>query len=98
MDATRTAELPPADLATKPLCPQSSSSHSQTADSGDRLLGTSRTVLSRQIVLLAALISIAIAFCSAEAPNDSVRKPPMGHELCSWPKSSGRWNFSLLAS
>jgi hypothetical protein len=64
-------------------------------DSGDRLLGTSKTVLSRQIVLLIALISIAIAFCSAEGPNHSLRKSPMGYELCSRQESSGRWNFSL---
>ncbi len=99
LEATRTAELLPAELlATEPLCTQSPSPHAPTADSGDRLLGTSRTVLNRQIVLLVALTSIAIAFCSAQGSNDSLRKPAMGYELYSWQESSGRWSFSLLAS
>lgn len=41
---------------------------------------------------------MAIAFCSAQGPNDSLRQPPMGYELYSWQESSGRWSFSLLAS
>ena len=47
---------------------------------------------------MVALTSIAIAFCSAQGHNDSLRKPPKGYELYSWQESSGRWSFSLLAS
>jgi hypothetical protein len=75
----------------------SHSSHLQTADSGD-LLGTGRTVLRRQIVLLLALVGIAIALCSSQGPNGTLRKPPMAYELYSWQESNGRWSFSLLAS
>jgi hypothetical protein len=99
LEATRTTELLPAELlATEPLCSQSTLPHAQTADSGYRVLGTSRTVLIRQIVLLVALTSIAIAFCCAQGPSDSLRKAAMGYELYSWQESSGRWSFSLLAS
>ena len=84
--------------ATESLCSQSTTSHAQTGDSGDRFLGTSRTVLSRQILLLVALTSITIAFCSARGPNDCLRKPPMAYELYSWQESSGGWRFCLLAS
>ncbi len=78
LEATRTAKLLSSELlAAEPLCSQSTSSHAKTSDLGDRLLGTSRTVLIRQIVLLVALTFIAIAFCSAQGPDDSLRKPPL---------------------
>lgn len=69
-----------------------------TADCGTRVLGTSRTVLLRQTILLFALTCIAIAFCSAQVRNDSLRKPPMGYELYSWQEPTGSWNFCLLPS
>lgn len=98
LEATRAAKLLPAELlATEPLCPQSASSHAQTPDPGNRLLGTSRTVLIRQTVVL-TLTCIAFALCSAQGPNDSLRKPPMGYELYSWQGADGSWNFSLLPS
>jgi len=81
LEATRTAELLPAELlATEPSCSQSTSPHAQPADSGYCVLGTSRTNLIRQIVLLVPLIFIAIAFCPAQGHNDSLRKPAMSYE------------------
>ena len=98
LEAARTAKLLSAELlATEPLRPQGASSHAQTPDSGDCLLGASRAILIRQIVLL-ALTCIAIAVCSAQSPNDSLRKPPLGYELYSWQGPDGGWNFRLLPS
>jgi hypothetical protein len=98
LEATRTAKLLPQELlATEPLCSQGTS-HAQTVDSGERLLGTSRTVLIRQTILLAALTCMAIAICSAQSPEDHLRKAPMGYELYSWQEPKGSWNFCLLPS
>jgi len=41
---------------------------------------------------------MAIAFCSAQGPDDSLRKPPMGYELYSWQEPNGSWTFRLLPS
>lgn len=65
---------------------------------GDRLLITSRIALIRQTVFLAALTCLAIAFCSAQSANDSLRKLPMGYELYSWQEANGSWDFCLLPS
>jgi len=73
LEATRSAKLLSLELlAAGPLCSQSTSSHAKTSDFGDRLLGSSRTFLIRQIVLLVALTFIAIAFCSAQGHDDSL--------------------------
>ena len=99
LEATRTAELLSSELlAAELLCSRSASSHAKAPDFGDRLLGTGRTVLIRQIVLLIALTFTAIAFCSAQGTDDSLRKPPMGYELYSWQEPDGSWSFRLLPS
>ena len=85
LEETRAAELLRAELlATEPLCTQSPSTDAPTGESGERLLGTRGTVLNREIVILVALISIAMAFCCAEGWNDYLRKRAMGYELYSW--------------
>lgn len=99
LEATRTAKLLPAELlAIEPVCSQSGASHAQTANSGDRLLGASRTVPVRQTLLLVALICITVAHCFAQTANAPLRKPPMGYELYSWHGPNGSWNFSVLPS
>jgi hypothetical protein len=62
------------------------------------ILLSQASILVRQHILFVALTCMAVAFCTAEGPNDSLRKPPISYELYSWREPNGGWNFCLLPS
>jgi hypothetical protein len=50
----------------------------------------------RQAACLIGLVGVLVSFCSAQLPDDPLRKPLMAYELYSWPNGKGGFTFCIL--